>query len=83
MAIVTDNSDAQTYLSGMGKKIKPLAEALHASLISLGCESYVKTIYVGYNIDGEPLTDGYRILFTADTDPLVKNKIYEVQKIVW
>ena len=53
MAIVTDNSDAQTYLSGMGKKIKPLAEALHASLISLGCESYVKTIYVGYNIDGE------------------------------
>ena len=35
----------------------------------------------GYNIDGEPLTDGYRILFTADTDPLVKNKIFEVKFI--
>ena len=33
----------------------------------------------GYNIDGVDLLDGYRILFTADTDPLVRNKIYQVQ----
>jgi len=35
----------------------------------------------GYNIDGEPLTDGYRILFTADKDSLVRNKIFEVKFI--
>ena len=31
---------------------------------------------LGYNIDGEDLFDGARILFTADTDVLVNNKIY-------
>lgn len=35
----------------------------------------------GYNIDGVDVADGMRILFTADTDILVKNKIYRVQFI--
>ena len=33
---------------------------------------------LGYNVDGIDLADGMRILFTADTDPLVSGKIYEV-----
>ena len=33
----------------------------------------------GYNIDGIDLIAGHRILAAADTDPMVKNKIYEVQ----
>ena len=37
---------------------------------------------VGYNIDGIPLAQGQRILFTADTDVLVKNKIYKVEFLV-
>ena len=32
----------------------------------------------GYIIDGVPLADSMRVLFTADTDTLVKNKIYKV-----
>ena len=32
----------------------------------------------GYNVDGIQLTEGMRILFTADTDTLVKNNIYKV-----
>ena len=32
----------------------------------------------GYIIDGLSLSDGMRVIFTADTDPLVKNKIYNV-----
>ena len=32
----------------------------------------------GYNVDGVPLTAGQLILFTADPDPLVKDKIYRV-----
>jgi len=32
----------------------------------------------GYIIDGVPLVNGMRVLFTADTDSLVKNKIYVV-----
>ena len=34
---------------------------------------------LGYNIDGVQLMHGHRILVTADTDPLVVNKIYQVE----
>ena len=33
----------------------------------------------GYNIDGVPIVSGHRILFTADSDIFVKNKIYRVE----
>ena len=36
---------------------------------------------VGYNIDGISISQGQRILFTADTDVLVKNRIYKVEFI--
>ena len=35
----------------------------------------------GYNIDGEDLFNGARVLVVADTDRLANNKIYEVQFI--
>lgn len=35
----------------------------------------------GYNIDGVFLTEGARILFTADTDQLVRNNVYRVEFI--
>ena len=47
-------------------------------------DSFTKDVFstiegaLGYNIDGTLLTPGHRVLFTADTDPLVKNKIYQV-----
>lgn len=36
---------------------------------------------LGYNVDGIDLAQGQKILFTADTDRLVKNKIYQVEFI--
>ena len=33
----------------------------------------------GYFVDGVNLTDGMKVLFTKDVDPLVKNKIYTVK----
>jgi len=37
---------------------------------------------IGYKIDGDnSILPGYRILFTADSDPLVKGKIFEVKQI--
>jgi len=35
----------------------------------------------GYNVDGIDLADGMRVLFTADTDSLVRNKVYKVNFI--
>jgi hypothetical protein len=37
----------------MNKKVKTLASDLHDVLLNLGCVSYVKTIYIGYDIAGE------------------------------
>jgi len=36
---------------------------------------------LGYSIDGIALTDNMRVIFAADTDSLVKNKIYNVNFI--
>ena len=36
---------------------------------------------LGYNVDGISLSQGQTVLFTADTDPLVNNKIYRVEFI--
>jgi hypothetical protein len=37
---------------------------------------------LGYNIDGEDIADGMRILFTADEDPFVSGKIFEVRFVI-
>ena len=50
---MTENSEAQAYLSELNKKVRPLASDLHDVLMKLGCVSYVKTIYIGYDIAGE------------------------------
>jgi hypothetical protein len=50
---MTADGEAQAYLAEMGKRVRPLATDLHEALLSLGCVSYVKTIYIGYDIDGE------------------------------
>ena len=36
---------------------------------------------IGYNIDGVQLAPGMLVLFTADTDPLVQNKVFKVEYI--
>lgn len=36
----------------------------------------------GYHIDGILLEQGHRVIFNADTDPLVRGKIYEVRFIL-
>ena len=45
--------DAHDYLRAMNKHMRPIASELHNLLTNLGCVSYVKTIYIGYDIDGE------------------------------
>ena len=48
-----DDSDAQDYLSSSNKKIRKLASELHKIFVKQGCVSYVKTIYIGYDIEGQ------------------------------
>ena len=46
-------SEAELYLSDLNKKIQKLARSADSVFIDAGCTSYVKTIYIGYDIDGE------------------------------
>lgn len=45
--------EAEQYLAECGAGVLPLASDAHAVLIAQGCASYVKTIYVGYDVNGE------------------------------
>ena len=49
---LADDSDAQIYLRDANKKVSALATNLHRLFLKHGCVSYVKTIYIGYDIDG-------------------------------
>ena len=45
--------DSNTYLEEIEPPLRGLAASAHDCLIKLGCQSYVKTIYIGYDLDGE------------------------------
>jgi hypothetical protein len=48
-----NHSDAEDYLKSLSKKVGVLAVEAHRHLIDQGCKSYVKTIYIGYDFNGE------------------------------
>lgn len=47
------HGDANAYLAALGQGSAELARAAHECLVSVGCSSYVKTIYIGYDLEGE------------------------------
>jgi hypothetical protein len=51
--VSTNHSDAEAYLASLNKKISGLASEAHLQMIGQGCTSYVKTIYIGYDFNGE------------------------------
>jgi len=50
---VTTSSEAHDYFVSLNKKVSSVGLDLDAFFDSEGCASYVKTIYVGYDIGGE------------------------------
>ena len=48
-----EHSDAEAYVAGINNKIRKIASEAHQILIDSGCSSYVKTIYIGYDFNGE------------------------------
>ena len=47
------DTEARQYLDGLNKRVASLASSIHEIFVADGCSSYVKTIYIGYDIDGE------------------------------
>jgi hypothetical protein len=48
-----DDSEAQKYIAELNKTSAALCTQVHEMFLAAGCSSYVKTIYIGYDIDGE------------------------------
>ena len=46
-------AEVDGYLAALNPKVRKLASASNQVLIGQGCAAYVKTIYIGYDIDGE------------------------------
>src|ERR1035437_4140335 len=44
--------DETKLLGKLNKVLKPLGTALHKQLVKAGCTTYVKTIYIGYDLNG-------------------------------
>jgi hypothetical protein len=71
--IIEFDSGLALYNHGtVAKKSVTLYDTVTADAFS----SVVKQ--TGYIVDGIALADGMRVIFAADTDPIVKNKIYDV-----
>jgi hypothetical protein len=49
----SEHSEAEAYIVGLNNKIAKVVSEAHQILIGSGCTSYVKTIYIGYDFNGE------------------------------
>ena len=74
--IIEFNADLKLYNFG-------LDAAPDVDLIDTFTTDVFSTIEgaLGYNVDGVKLVNGHKVLFTADNDILVKNKIFQVKFI--
>lgn len=59
VVIMTIPAEVQAYLDGVNSRVRKVALSLHEALTELGCNSYVKTIYIGYDINGEMTAAAY------------------------
>ena len=53
------SAEVQAYLDGTNRSVRQVATALHNIMMELGCSAYVKTIYIGYDINGEMAAAAY------------------------
>ena len=51
--MATEDVEAQKYIADLNKTSAALCTQVHEMFLAAGCSSYVKTIYIGYDIDGE------------------------------
>ena len=51
--MAVEDSEAQKYIAELNKTSAALCTQVHELFLEAGCKSYVKTIYIGYDIDGE------------------------------
>ena len=53
------NADVSALIAKSQPMVQDLLRLLHGELVELGCSSYVKTIYIGYEVDGQMVAAAY------------------------
>ena len=51
--MTTTDGEARQYIADLNKTSAALCTQVHEMFLAAGCSSYVKTIYIGYDVDGE------------------------------
>jgi len=51
--MAVEDSEAQKYIADLNNTSAALCTQVHEMFLAAGCNSYVKTIYIGYDIGGE------------------------------
>ena len=51
--MANEDVEARKYIAELNKTSAALCTQVHEMFLAAGCNSYVKTIYIGYDIDGE------------------------------
>jgi hypothetical protein len=59
VSVVVLHSEAEKYLAELSPAVRQVARGVHDVMIGLGCASYVKTIYIGYDLEGEMVAASY------------------------
>jgi hypothetical protein len=73
-ACVTKEASVKAFLGAMSAQRAQLAREGHEVFLRFGCSSYVKTIYIGYDFDGEmvgalyPREDHLEVALALDED---------------
>lgn len=81
-------SDAEAFLLDVAPGVRELAEAAHAVLAGEECASYVKTIYVGYEIDGDMVAALYAHpqhleIALALPEDVLGDKLVDASHLTW
>lgn len=86
--MAVEDSDAQRYIAELNKTSASLCLKVHEMFLAAGCNSYVKTIYIGYDIDGEMVAALYGhadhvevALALAEDHP--SNQLIDASHLTW
>jgi hypothetical protein len=86
--MANEDSEAQKYIAELNKTSAALCTQVHEMFLAAGCKSYVKTIYIGYDIDGEMVAALYGradhvevALALAEDHP--SNRLIDASHLTW
>jgi hypothetical protein len=86
--MTVNDVEAQQYIAELNKTSAALCTQVHEMFLAAGCNSYVKTIYIGYDIGGEMVAalyghaDHVEVALALDEDH-PSNQLIDASHLTW